>query len=112
MAERTNLNRFRKTLLKETKRLCKTAITDRGVQKTKNQFLVSYYGSVQNNAGVASFIGSTEKFYGDYKYYEKELEIYDSITTDEVKKVCHEVFDTDKNIFVSVWDRHKKVKGN
>lgn len=112
LAGRTNLNKFKRTLLKETKRLCKTAINDRGVQKTKNQFLVSYYGSVQNNSGVASFLGSTEKFYGDYKYYEKELEIYDSITTEEVRNVCNEVFDTNKHIFVSVWDRHKKVKGN
>ena len=109
---RTNLDKFRRTLIKDTSRLCKTAINDRGIQKTKNQFLISYYGSVQDNAGVASFIGSTEKYYGDYKYYEKELAIYDSITTEEVKKVCHEVFSDNQQLFVSVWDKHKKAKGN
>ncbi len=112
LRSRTNLDKFRRTLQRETKSVCSKGIDDRGVQKTKNQFLVSYYGSVQDNAGVASFIGSTEKYYGDYKYYEKELEIYDSITTEEVIKVCNEVFSGNQQVFVSVWDRHKKVKGN
>lgn len=111
LARATNLTKFRKTLIKETKRVCSKAISDRAVQKTKNQFLLSYYGGIQSNAGVAQFIGSTEKFYGDYNHYQKELEIYDSITTKEVIKICHEVFDDNTQVFVSVWDKHKKVKG-
>lgn len=106
-----SLEKVRRALVKETRSICEKGIDDRGVQKTKNQFLVMYYGEIQNNAGVASFIGSTEKYYGDYKHYQKELEIYDSITTDEVKKVCKEVFANNKQVFVSVWDKHKKAKG-
>lgn len=111
LAGKTNLKKLKRTLIKETKTVCDKAIDDRGIQKTKNQFLVSYYGEIQSNAGVARFIGSTEKFYGDYKHYLKELEIYDSITTEEVKTVCREVFKGNQQVFVSVWDKHRKVKG-
>ncbi|MFT6070575.1 MAG: zinc protease [Bacteriovoracaceae bacterium] len=111
LGRNVKLENVRRTLVKDTRSLCEKAIDDRGVQKTKNQFLVMYYGEIQNNSGVASFIGATEKFYGDYKHYQKELEIYDSITTDEVKKTCKEVFAGNKQVFVSVWDKHKKAKG-
>jgi len=112
LAGRSRLSKVRKILIKETKRICDKAIDDRAVQKTKNQFLVQYYAEIQSNSGVARFIGSTEKYYGDYKHYQKELEIYESITTDEVKKVCREIFKNNEQVFVSVWNKHKKVKGH
>ena len=102
------LNRFKKTLVKETKKICKTAITERSLQKTKNQYLVHYYNSLQTNAGVAEFLGIREKFYKDYNFYKKELLIYDSIQVQEVQEVCREIFKNQKHIFLSIWRNHPK----
>lgn len=110
LLKRTNLNKFKHRILRDIRRSCDEAITERTVQKTKNQYLVQYYSELQTNSGVASFVGLRENFYGDYSFYNKELEIYQSITADQVKKACHNIFDKNEYIFLSVWD--KNPKGN
>ncbi|CBW26167.1 putative zinc protease [Halobacteriovorax marinus SJ] len=106
----TNLTKFKRKALKDIRRSCDDAITDRTVQKTKNQYLISYYSQLQSNSGIASFVGLRENFYNDYSFYEKELEIYQSITAEQVKEVCHQLFDDNEYIFLSVWDKHKAGK--
>ena len=103
-----SLNKFKKAIVKETKKICKKAINERSLQKTKNQYLMHYYNALQTNAGVAEFLGIREKFYDDYNFYKKELIIYDSIQIEEVKKVCHEIFDSQEYIFFSIWKNHPK----
>lgn len=110
LLKRTNLKRFKKKLLKDTKHFCDKAINERGLQKTKNQYLVSYYKALETNAGAARFLGIMEMYFNDYSYYKKELEIYDSITVNDVKTVCKEIFDKGEYIFVSAWNRHPRKK--
>ena len=102
------VNQFKRTLVKETGKICKKAINERSLQKTKNQYLIHYYNSLQTNAGSAEFLGLREGFYNDYNFYKKELLIYDSIQVEEVKKVCHEIFDKGEYIFLSIWRNHPK----
>lgn len=104
----TNLKKFRRTLIKDTKNLCEKAINERSVQKTKNMYMVDYYVGFQTNSGIAQGLGLREAFFKDPDYYKKELEIYSSIDAAEVKSVCHEVFDKGEQIFLSVWSKHKK----
>ncbi|MBL6989093.1 MAG: insulinase family protein [Bacteriovoracaceae bacterium] len=110
LLKKTNLAQFKRRLLKDTRLACKEAITERSLQKTKNQYLISYFNAIQTNSGMAHFLGLNERFYGDYSYYIKELEIYNSITTEEVKNACHELFDDGKYIFLSIWDKNPKQK--
>ncbi|MBT3586692.1 MAG: insulinase family protein [Halobacteriovoraceae bacterium] len=105
-----SLRGFKKKLIRDSKKFCSEAITERSVQKTKNQYLVGYYGDIQSNMGIASFLGLRESFFGDYKFYKKELEIYNSVNITELKKVCNSLFQKPKNLFVSVWNRHPKGK--
>jgi len=104
----TSLKSFERKLKKETKTICKKALNERALQKTKNQYLVSYYNSLQTNDGVAWFLGANESVFGDYNTYKKELKTYRSIQLAEVKEVCHSVFDSGKNIFLSVWNKNPK----
>ena len=104
------LKNFKKKLVKETRRMCKKAITERSLQKTKNQYLVDYYGELQTNAGMASFLGLRENFFGNYNFYKKELSIYDSIQIDEVREACQKIFVKKNSLFLSIWDRHSKSK--
>lgn len=101
------INQFKRRLTRDSAKFCKDAISERAVKKTKNQYLVSYYQSIKTNAGVAQFLGLRENTFNDYNYYKQELETYNSITADEVRQVCTEVFKGNKNLFVTVWDKHK-----
>ncbi len=108
LLEKTSLPKFKQTLMKDVSEVCIKAIDERSLQKTKNQYLVSYYNELQTNAGVASFLGQRESFFGDYMTYKDELKTYNSITLAEVQVVCREVFGSDDNFFLSVWEKHPK----
>ncbi|MBT7610115.1 MAG: insulinase family protein [Bacteriovoracaceae bacterium] len=105
-----NLNRFRSQFLRNASQICDKAITDRNVQKTKNQYLIDYYDELKTNAGVAHFVGNRENYFNDYGFYKKELEIYNDITTEEAMRVCKDIFASNKNIFISVWNKHPETK--
>ncbi len=104
------INQFKNMLTRDTRKFCQDAVSERAVQKTKNQYLVGYYQSIKTNSGVAQFLGLRENVFNDYNYYQKELEIYNSITAEEVRQVCSEVFKNNKNIFVTVWDKHRATR--
>lgn len=107
LLKKTSLNEFKKRYLKDTLNFCEEAITERSLQKTKNQYYVSYYDELDSNGGVAQLIGQREIFYNDYKYYLKELDTYNSITLSELKKACNEVFRSNKSIFINIWAGNK-----
>lgn len=101
---------FRKRLLRDSLRFCEDGLNERALQKTKNQYLAGYYQELNTNAGLASFLGLRENFFGDYRYYQKELKNYNSIALEEVKNVCKEVFSDQQQIFLSVWNKHPQSK--
>lgn len=110
LLDKVGLKSMKRRVVKDLRKVCDKAITLRTVQKTKNQYLVSYYDEIQTNAGIAQFIGMRENFFNDYSFYKNELDIYNSITADEVKKTCRSVFKGNNSIFLSVWKKHKKSK--
>jgi zinc protease len=103
-----SLPRFKANLIAETKKICDRAINERTLQKTKNQYLIGYVSEIETNQGVAHFLGLRENFFGDYEYYKKEMEIYNSITVDEVKSTCRDLFSGNDHIFVTSWNKHPK----
>lgn len=107
LLKKTNLDYFKKRYLKDSLNFCEDSIDDRSLQKTKNQYYVSYYDELDSNAGVAQLIGQREIFYNDYKFYLKELEIYNSITLSELKKACNDIFNSNKSIFLTIWAGNK-----
>lgn len=110
LLEKTSLPSFRTKLLRDSLKFCEAGLNERALQKTKNQYLVGYYNEIEANSGLASFLGNRENFFGDYSYYKKELEMYQSITLDDVQKTCQRVFGNQEQIFVSVWDKHPKAE--
>lgn len=102
-----SLNTFKRNLFKSIRFACDKAVSSRSLQKVKNQYLVSMYKGLDTNAGVASFIGNREVFYGDYNYYNKEIEIYNSVTVEDIKEVCRSYLTPNKSIFLSLWNKHR-----
>lgn len=105
LLHKVSLSSFKNSYEKMTRNICDEAISERTLQKTKNQFLVQYYGSLETNAEVARFLGNNEFFSGSYDFYKKEINIINAITVSQVMKVCKEVFN-DEKIFVSIWNKH------
>ncbi|MFP5386338.1 MAG: M16 family metallopeptidase [Bacteriovoracia bacterium] len=101
------LDDFRKDLQGKLKKYCETEITPRNIQKIKNNYLVDLYGGLNSNAGIAQFLGDRQMLMGDWRFYKTELELYEKVTVEDVKSVCHETF-VKNNVFVSVWNQHKK----
>lgn len=102
-----SINSFKTKLFKNIQNSCNEAITERSLQKTKNQYFLSYYKGIQTNAGIAHFLGNLENYFNDYNYYKKELEIYDSITVDELISTCKNILNKDY-ILITSWNKHKK----
>lgn len=100
------LEDFRKNLGMKLKSYCETEITARNIQKIKNNYLVDLYSGLDTNAGLAQFLGDRQMLMGDWKFYKKELELYEKVTVEDVKNVCLEVFEKN-SVFVSVWNQHK-----
>ena len=100
-------SRAKTILLKDLKNICQKAITERSLQKTKNQYLARQFEEIQTNSGVASFIGNRELFFGDFNFYKKELEAYKTITSEEIRRECENVFRNQEYIYISIWNKHK-----
>lgn len=100
------LDKFRQELQNDLKRFCDTEISERAIQKIKNNYLVDLYASLDSNAGLAQFLGEREVLYGDWRLYRKELELYEQVNVADVKAACHDIF-SKNSLFVSVWNQHK-----
>ncbi|MFZ4714160.1 MAG: M16 family metallopeptidase [Bacteriovoracaceae bacterium] len=101
-----NFDAFIKDLKSTLKKSCDVAITDQSMQKTKNQYLISAYGELETNDGTAIFLGTRESLFGDFRFYEKEFAIYDSITKEEIISECKKIFGTDKSVLFSLWEKN------
>ncbi len=107
LAKGTSPQRGKRAVLKELESVCQKAVSERSVQKIKNQYLVGRFKEIQTNSGVAGFIGNRELFFGDFNFYKKELEAYKTITSEEVKRACENLFDNQEYVYVSIWNKHK-----
>jgi predicted Zn-dependent peptidase len=100
------LPEFRKNLLKRLAGFCETEITERSIQKIKNNYLTGLYSGLDTNAGLGSFLGERQIVFNDWRFYKQELDMYEKVTVDDVKTSCKEVF-VKPSVFVSVWNMHK-----
>lgn len=100
------LEEFRKDLQSRMKNFCHSEVTERNIQKIKNNYLVDLYAGLDSNAGLAQFLGERQLLFGDWKRYQDELGLYEKVTVEDVKNVCLEVTSS-KSVFVSVWNKHK-----
>lgn len=108
LMEGQNIETVKKIFLTDMKKFCDEGLDARTLQKTKNQIMAQAYTAMKTNAGMASTIMMNEKIYGDYAYGSKEMEIYNSVKENEVKKECHDILIKSSPIFISVWDKYPR----
>lgn len=92
---------FKNDLISQLKRSCDIAITDRSIQKVKNQLLSGVYSAMKTNRELAEFLGRSQFFYGDFREFESDLLLYNEVEKQQVREKCHQMFGQDKYIFIS-----------
>jgi zinc protease len=100
------IEEFKKDLQGKLLNYCESEVTERNIQKIKNNYLVGLYGGLDNNAGLAQFLGDRQMLMGDWRFYKEELGLYEKVSVEDVKQVCKETF-AKNNVFVTVWNKHK-----
>ncbi len=70
----------------------KDGITDKELEKIKNQKLMEFYSSIETINGKANSLGTYELFFGDYKKMFTAPEEYANVTKEDVKRVASQYF--------------------
>ena len=103
-----SLDGFKKKFFSDINNLCSQGLTERNLQKTKNQLLLDHYRQIASNAGMAGFLGIRESLLGDYLIYKEEFDTYQSIELGELKSACLELLRPRGHIFLSLWEGYAK----
>jgi zinc protease len=81
-----------KAIYEEIEKIKKDGISERELQKIKNQKLVEFYGQIETINGKSNNIGTYEVFFGDYKKMFDAPANYNKVTAEDVKKVAIKYF--------------------
>ncbi len=107
---KTSIKQFQKTFTQQTQRVCEKALTQRALDKAKNNYLVSFFRNLEKNSGIAQTLGLNEVFKGDYMFYKKDVASVNDTTLADVKRVCRQVF-SQRPLYFTVWNQNSKSKG-
>lgn len=81
-----------KAIYDELEKIKKEGITERELQKVKNQKLIEFYGQVETINGKSNNLGTYEVFFGDYKKMFDAPAQYNKVTADDIKRVANKYF--------------------
>jgi zinc protease len=81
-----------KAIYEETGKITKEGITEKELQKVKNQKLIEFYGQVETIDGKSNNIGTYEVFFGDYKKMFDAPAQFNKVTAEDIKRVANKYF--------------------
>jgi len=81
-----------KAIYVELEKIKKDGITDKELQKVKNQKLIEFYNQVETINGKSNNIGTYEVFFGDYKKMFEAPDRYNKVTAEDIKRVANKYF--------------------
>jgi predicted Zn-dependent peptidase len=76
----------------EIEKIKKEGISEKELQKIKNQKLMEFYSQVETINGKSNNIGTYEVFFGDYRKMFDAPDKYNKITVADVQKVANKYF--------------------
>lgn len=88
-------------ILNEIEKIINEGITEKELQKVKNQKLIDLYRSMETINGRANNLGTYQLFYDDYKKMFSAPEDYKKISVDDIQRVAAEYL-TAKNRTVGI----------
>jgi zinc protease len=88
-----------KSIYDEIDQIVTDGITEKELQKIKNQKLMEFYQSIETINGRANSIGSYEFFFGDYKKLYEAPDLFNKVSVDDVKRVAETYFKKENRTF-------------
>ena len=73
----------------EIEKIKKDGITEKELQKVKNQKLVEFYRQVETINGKSNNIGVYEVFFGDYRKMFEAPEMFNKVTAEDIQRVAN-----------------------
>jgi zinc protease len=81
-----------KAIYEELEKIKKDGVTEKELQKIKNQKLMEFYGQIETINGKSNNIGTYEVFFGDYKKMFTAPDAYNKVSLEDVKRVAKKYF--------------------
>lgn len=81
-----------KAIYEEIEKIKNDGITEKELQKIKNQKLIEFYGQIETINGKSNNIGTYEVFFGDFKKMFDAPANYNKVTVEDVKNVAKKYF--------------------
>ena len=81
-----------KAIFVELDKIKNTGITEKELQKIKNQKLMEFYDQVETINGKSNNIGTYEVFFGDYKKMFEAPDNYNKVTIADIQRVAKKYF--------------------
>lgn len=81
-----------KAIYTEIEKIKKEGITEKELQKVKNQKLIEFYGQIETIDGKSNNIGTYEVFFGDYKKMFDAPAEFNKVTAEDIKRVTNVYF--------------------
>jgi len=96
----TSLEKLMSTMDEEIEKIKSELISEREYEKVKNQFEVQYIQSNTRIEGIANSLARAHMLYGDITIVNDEVNIYRSITREEIKEVANKYLNKNQRIEV------------
>ncbi|MCW1953252.1 MAG: insulinase family protein [Flavobacteriia bacterium] len=77
--------------------VAQNGVTERELQKVKNQKLVALYKSLETIDGKSNTLGTYELYFGDYKKMFEAPASYEKVTAKDIQRVAQQYFNTDNS---------------
>ncbi len=108
----TTLDTLQKDIDEEIVKIQTELISEKEMQKLKNKFLNQFVNSNSSVEGIAHSLASYYMLYGDINLINNELDIYNSITREEIKAVANKYLNPNQRMILNYLPKKEEAKNN
>ena len=103
----TSLEKLTATMDEEIEKIKSELISEREYEKVKNQFEVQFIQSNTRIEGIANSLARAHMLYGDIDNINDQIDIYRSITREEIKEIANKYLDKSQRVEVDYLPKKK-----
>ncbi len=96
------LKKSQSIVYQELEKLKTKKVTDKELERVKNQIMKSYVDSLQTVSRKANILALNEILFGDYKEFLRDLEKYSRVTKDDILRVAKKYFKKERSSLIEV----------
>ena len=96
----TSLEKLTATMDEEIEKIKSELISEREYEKVKNQFEVQFIQSNTRIEGIANSLARAHMLYGDIDNINDQIDIYRSITREEIKEIANKYLNKSQRVEV------------